>query len=872
MIGKVKILLLITLFACGNSLVHVAYSSIDYEVKCTCLQHADGISTFKNDPSGCILAKTHYPDGSSTTNTYDSLDQLIAARDAEGHWVTNRYDSRGRIVSVKSTQSSISNQYDVVGNITNTIVDPAGLHIKTSSTYDLLNRKRTASTPNATEHYQYDKLGRQTNRLDAAGESWKTHYDAQNRPVTQTRPSGHTEATEYDKLGNRTAFINAETNAIRYGVDAQGRITAITNAIGNTTRFGYDDSGNVAWRQNADSNLVNYTYDTLNRLTSVSYKGDWQKNFTYDANGNCLTASGLIGTNIYAYDVMNRLTSSTIRVHSHSFAVQNQYDANGNRTNLIYPGGLSVGYAYDAENRLTGVTANHAHNAKHFTFAYDGASRLTGLSYPNGVHSTFGYNAEGQVTNFTYDGFIRRQNTRNALGFKTTETINAGLAPQSPPARQLQKTHNAANQLTGEQIVTGSVTSQLVYAYDDNGCLEGVTSTSISDLTSKHYSYDYENRLSSVQSATSAVHYQYDTEGARIARTCNGVTTYFIPDPVDGLKRPLAEADAQENITRYYVWSGARLLCHIEADDGTPRYYHSDELGSTLALTDDYGVTDRFAYMPYGTATHSGSTQTPFLWLGGYGVFYDDAADLHLTVHRAYSPRLKRFIQPDPLGIDGGPNVYMWANMNPLFFVDPFGLCAEGGGDWNMMTRLGGAAQMVGGGVESAAGYTFGTVTSPTLVGGLAGAAIGTHGLDNLQAGFRQMVSGQPVDTMTSQAMQSVGVSRNTANLTDAGMSIVFTAGASYLNSVSQASAVVNMSDDSLALVDRFHSPQAASSKAQYWKYNRAGRTGAEITEELTKQLDNMLLPGNPGEVFIPSDALPSAKYTRALEKVLDWY
>ena len=517
----------------------------------------------------------------------------------------------------------------------------------------------------------YDRI----NRLDAAGESWKTHYDAQSRPVTQTRPSGHSEATEYDKLGNRTAFINAETNAIRYGVDAQGRVTAITNAIGNTTRFGYDDSGNVAWRQNADSNLVNYTYDTLNRLTSVSYKGDCQKNFTYDANGNCLTASGLIGTNIYAYDVMNRLTSSTIRVHSHSFAVQNKYDANGNRTNLIYPGGLSVGYAYDAENRLIGVTANHAHNAKHFTFAYDGASRLTGLSYPNRVHSTFGYNAEGQVTNFTYDGFIRRQNTRNALGFKSTETINAGLAPQSPPARQLQKTHNAANQLTGEQIVTGSVTSQLVYAYDDNGCLKEISKNPgpNPDVT---YTYDYENRLSSVQSATFAVHYQYDTEGARIARTCNGVTTYFIPDPVDGLKRPLAEADAQGHITRYYVWSGARLLCHIEAD-GRPRYYHSDELGSTLALTDEYGVTDQFAYMPYGYATHSGSTQTPFLWLGGYGVFYDDAADLHLTVHRAYSSRLKRFIQPDPLGIDGGPNVYMWANMNPLFFVDPLGLCAE---------------------------------------------------------------------------------------------------------------------------------------------------------------------------------------------------
>ena len=35
---------------------------------------------------------------------------------------------------------------------------------------------------------------------------------------------------------------------------------------------------------------------------------------------------------------------------------------------------------------------------------------------------------------------------------------------------------------------------------------------------------------------------------------------------------------------------------------------------------------------------------------------------------------MKHFIHPDPLGIDGGVNVYAMANMNPLAFVDPYGL------------------------------------------------------------------------------------------------------------------------------------------------------------------------------------------------------
>ncbi len=103
-----------------------------------------------------------------------------------------------------------------------------------------------------------------------------------------------------------------------------------------------------------------------------------------------------------------------------------------------------------------------------------------------------------------------------------------------------------------------------------------------------------------------------------------------------------------------------------------------DELGSTIALTDEDGiVTDQYAYMPYGTATHTGNTTTPFQWLGGYGVYYDHTTELHLTLHRAYSADLKKFISADPLGIDGGVNVYAYANLNPLAFVDPYGLCGE---------------------------------------------------------------------------------------------------------------------------------------------------------------------------------------------------
>jgi len=71
---------------------------------------------------------------------------------------------------------------------------------------------------------------------------------------------------------------------------------------------------------------------------------------------------------------------------------------------------------------------------------------------------------------------------------------------------------------------------------------------------------------------------------------------------------------------------------------------------------------------------------------------------------------------------------------------------------------------------------------------------------------------------------------------------------------------------------ERRYSNQGVHGKMRYVKRIRAGKTDAEITKKLTKQVDEMLLPGKPGEVFIPNETLPSAKYMRSLEKVLDWH
>jgi hypothetical protein len=57
--------------------------------------------------------------------------------------------------------------------------------------------------------------------------------------------------------------------------------------------------------------------------------------------------------------------------------------------------------------------------------------------------------------------------------------------------------------------------------------------------------------------------------------------------------------------------AGLTNLNVLEAD-GSIAYYHADELGSTIALTDSSGtLTDEFAYLPYGAVNRTETTQTP---------------------------------------------------------------------------------------------------------------------------------------------------------------------------------------------------------------------------------------------------------------------
>jgi RHS repeat-associated protein len=106
-------------------------------------------------------------------------------------------------------------------------------------------------------------------------------------------------------------------------------------------------------------------------------------------------------------------------------------------------------------------------------------------------------------------------------------------------------------------------------------------------------------------------------------------------------------------------------------------YFHLDHLGTPQKVTNSSQqvVWDAF-YEPFGQASLiTASITQPLRFPGQY---FDAETGLHQNWHRDYDPGIGRYLQSDPIGLEGGLNTYAYVRNNPLRYTDPSGLCISG--------------------------------------------------------------------------------------------------------------------------------------------------------------------------------------------------
>ena len=118
------------------------------------------------------------------------------------------------------------------------------------------------------------------------------------------------------------------------------------------------------------------------------------------------------------------------------------------------------------------------------------------------------------------------------------------------------------------------------------------------------------------------------------------------------------------------------VSCPLLGYGQTVTYYHTDALGTPIAITDSTGtLVSKRDYEPYGRQLGLTHQDGP----GFTGHVADSSTGLVYMQQRYYDPAIGRFLSVDPVtALQGGPqhfNRYDYAYNNPYKFTDPDGRC-----------------------------------------------------------------------------------------------------------------------------------------------------------------------------------------------------
>ena len=199
----------------------------------------------------------------------------------------------------------------------------------------------------------------------------------------------------------------------------------------------------------------------------------------------------------------------------------------------------------------------------------------------------------------------------------------------------------------------------------------GNTTTKVDSTGTTNYSWDYENRLTSVTLPGSggSVSYRYDPMGRRIYKSSSSGTSIYAYD-FDTL---VEETNSSGAAIARYTQSGLIDEPLAMLRSGVTSYYQADGLGSVTSLSNAAGaLAQTYTFDSFGSQTaSSGSLTNPFRYTA---LEFDTETNLQFSRARYYDPSTGRFISEDPIRFGGGISFYPYVGNQPTNFSDPSGL------------------------------------------------------------------------------------------------------------------------------------------------------------------------------------------------------
>ncbi len=356
------------------------------------------------------------------------------------------------------------------------------------------------------------------------------------------------------------------------------------------------------------------------------------------------------------YDTLNRLQTLTPpAAFSGTGSFGFSYDALSRRTQMTRPNNVATNYTYDnlshlqsILHQLSGSTIDGA------SYGLDSAGNRTSKTDQRaGVTSNYAYDAIYELTGVTQSSTTTESYTYDPVGNRLS---SLGVSPYNV---------NVSNELASTPSTT--------YTYDNNGN----TLTKIDSTGTTSYTWDFENRLTSVTlpGTGGTVSFKYDPFGRRIYKSSSSGTSIYAYDK-DNL---IEETNGAGAVVARYSQTQTIDEPLAMLRSGTTSYYNADGLGSVTSLSGSAGsLTQTYAYDSFGKQTSSsGSLTNPFQYTGRES---DPETGIYYYRARYYDQNTGRFASEDPIRFKGGINFYAYVSNNPATITDPSGLLPSGVG------------------------------------------------------------------------------------------------------------------------------------------------------------------------------------------------
>ena len=594
----------------------------------------------------------------ASTLELDALNRVINYEDPEGGDTVVEFDVLDNLISI-TDPNSIPTTYDRNG---------FG-EVKVLKSYDA---GYDPSVPAIVDiDYEYDDAGNRDSATDARGVVVGYQYDALDRLTEIDYPTDTDSEFFYD--GDESISFSLCSGS----QNGEGQLTGVVDESGHT-KYRYDLRGNPLCKETYitganHTRKIEYEWDTADRLKSVTYPSGMK--VTYYRN---------VGAS--PDERIHKVTYTPSGGSETDLIVDIEYEPFGPVKFMETGSGIETTRAYDDAYRLTelDVVKPSVWTVMDWTFSFDPADNVDSLVDNLGDVDDFDYDYDDNSRldwanwapndvdldvkwRFTYDEngnrlsyYLRTPDDTEESAytyFSGTNRIEAidwsgNYSGSAQPDRDFE--FDDAGNVTKIDRIT-----DVIFTYADSGRVRSSSVTNI--FFSQPYVYSYNAlgqrifREDQVDSDRDRVFY-YDENGQIIAvEEANGWSFEYIY--IDDMPVAFIRYADEGN-----GGGGTAALYYLHVGAGNVPEFTTDATGSSTPAGWRL-PSDAFTYK------HSGVDHK----LAFPGQYREDDGTYY-NYFRDYEPDTGRYLQSDPIGLNGGLNTYSYARANPVRYVDPFGL------------------------------------------------------------------------------------------------------------------------------------------------------------------------------------------------------